>query len=85
MNVHNHGTEDGPGLACKEFRLADGSLKGQCLIEERLSELVQQQGRVKLEMQGVIGQGDKIMLEFRELMKEFRELTLTVLDQLSKD
>lgn len=31
MPVHNHGTEDGPGLACKETRQPDGSLRGACL------------------------------------------------------
>lgn len=30
VNVHNHGTEDGPGLACREL-LVDGSLRGSCL------------------------------------------------------
>ncbi|QFG08473.1 hypothetical protein I5H09_gp018 [Mycobacterium phage Yunkel11] len=30
MAVHNHGTEDGPGLACRE-RLVDGKLRGACL------------------------------------------------------
>lgn len=30
--VHNHGTEDGEGLACREV-LVDGELKGACLRE----------------------------------------------------
>lgn len=30
-HVHNHGTEDGPGLACRETRLPDGSLRGACM------------------------------------------------------
>lgn len=29
--VHNHGPEDGPGLACNELRQPDGSLRGACL------------------------------------------------------
>ena len=29
MSVHNHGTEEGDGLACREVRI-DGSLKGEC-------------------------------------------------------
>jgi hypothetical protein len=29
--VHNHGPEDGPGLACRE-RVIDGFLTGECLI-----------------------------------------------------
>lgn len=29
--VHNHGVEDGPGLACKETRLPNGRLIGDCL------------------------------------------------------
>ncbi len=28
--VHNHGTEDGPGLACRES-IVDGKLRGACL------------------------------------------------------
>lgn len=31
MTVHNHGTEDGPGLSCRETRDADGRLRGDCL------------------------------------------------------
>ena len=30
MTVHNHGPEDGPGLACPESRV-DGQLRGACL------------------------------------------------------
>lgn len=29
--VHNHGPEEGRGLACAEHRLPDGRLKGWCL------------------------------------------------------
>ena len=32
MAVHNHGTEEGEGLACREM-LVDGELKGACLRE----------------------------------------------------
>lgn len=32
--VHNHGAEEGAGLACNELRQPDGSLKGQCLVKE---------------------------------------------------
>jgi hypothetical protein len=39
MPVHNHGTEDGPGLACRETRQPDGSLKGECLNEVELLPL----------------------------------------------
>jgi hypothetical protein len=35
MAVHNHGPEEGPGLACNESRLSDGSLRGACLDEKR--------------------------------------------------
>lgn len=31
--MHNHGPEDGPGLACNEVRQPDGALKGACLLE----------------------------------------------------
>lgn len=31
-DVHNHGPEDGPGLACREIRLTDGRLIGSCLL-----------------------------------------------------
>lgn len=30
MSVHNHGTEDGPGLACRE-RIIDGTLIDNCM------------------------------------------------------
>lgn len=30
MSVHNHGTEDGPGLSCPET-LVDGKLRGKCM------------------------------------------------------
>jgi len=29
--VHNHGPEEGPGLLCRERRMPDGSLRGECL------------------------------------------------------
>jgi hypothetical protein len=32
--IHNHGTEEGEGLACPELRLPDGSRKGVCVINE---------------------------------------------------
>jgi hypothetical protein len=32
VTVHNHGSEEGEGLACPETRLSDGSLKGRCLM-----------------------------------------------------
>lgn len=38
MSVHNHGAEDGPGLACNEVRLADGNRIGTCLIAPLLAE-----------------------------------------------
>lgn len=31
--VHNHGTEDGPGLACNERRLPNGQPRGACLAD----------------------------------------------------
>ena len=30
MSVHNHGTEDGPGLSCNERRI-NGQLRGACM------------------------------------------------------
>jgi hypothetical protein len=33
VTVHNHGSEEGEGLACPETRLSDGSLKGRCLMD----------------------------------------------------
>lgn len=33
MAVHNHGTEEGEGLACREV-LVDGELKGACLRQD---------------------------------------------------
>lgn len=32
MAVHNHGAEEGAGLACNELRLPDGSLRGACIV-----------------------------------------------------
>jgi len=32
MAVHNHGSEEGPGLSCNEVTLTDGSVKGVCLL-----------------------------------------------------
>ena len=40
MTVHNHGTEEGKGLSCRE-RIVNGELKGECMIEltpEKLRE-----------------------------------------------
>jgi hypothetical protein len=34
VTVHNHGTEEGEGLACPELRLPSGRLKGKCLLQE---------------------------------------------------
>lgn len=34
MTVHNHGSEEGAGLACNESRLPDGSLIGACMRDE---------------------------------------------------
>jgi hypothetical protein len=39
--VHNHGTEEGEGLACREV-LVDGELKGACLREQAERTAVQQ-------------------------------------------
>lgn len=33
--IHNHGTEDGPGLSCREHRRPDGTLRGACLPREK--------------------------------------------------
>ena len=30
--VHNHGTEEGEGLACPETRLLGGQLRGACMV-----------------------------------------------------
>lgn len=32
--IHSHGAEDGPGLACRERRLPDGTLRGACLPDD---------------------------------------------------
>lgn len=36
-HVHNHGTEEGPGLACRETLDATGQLIGACLNENGLT------------------------------------------------
>lgn len=40
MAVHNHGTEDGPGIGCREFVTAKG-LVGQCMINTHYHITVQ--------------------------------------------
>lgn len=35
--VHNHGAEDGPGLGCREIRLADGTLRGACIESDPIA------------------------------------------------
>lgn len=35
--VHDHGTEDGAGLACRERRTAAGLLRGECLAPRRVT------------------------------------------------
>ena len=37
MTVHNHGPEDGPGLACPET-VVDGQLRGQCMNHRPFTE-----------------------------------------------
>lgn len=37
-NVHNHGTEDGPGLACREYLTPEGHLRGSCLDDAELAK-----------------------------------------------
>jgi hypothetical protein len=32
--MHNHGSEEGEGLACPELRLPSGQRKGKCLLQE---------------------------------------------------
>lgn len=32
--IHNHGSEEGEGLACPELRLPSGQRRGKCLLEE---------------------------------------------------
>lgn len=38
--VHNHGSEEGPGLSCNEITLDDGTIKGVCLGNEDLKDAV---------------------------------------------
>ena len=33
MTVHNHGTEEGKGLACRES-VVNGELKGECMTDD---------------------------------------------------
>ena len=39
MAVHNHGTEEGEGLACREV-LVNGELKGACLRSDNLRDRI---------------------------------------------
>jgi len=32
--IHNHGSEEGPGLACNELLLPDGSIRGACIVTD---------------------------------------------------
>lgn len=41
--IHNHGSEEGEGLACNELRLPDGSRRGKCLMTEKESEMTKQE------------------------------------------
>lgn len=45
MSVHNHGTEDGPGLACRE-RIISGKLKGDCMGIELTPEKLREAANV---------------------------------------
>lgn len=47
--VHNHGTEDGEGLACPETRLPDGTLQGKCMARKSKSEIIEEL-QAKLEL-----------------------------------
>lgn len=38
--MHNHGPEEGPGLACNEVKLPDGTTKGSCLPLDELNAMV---------------------------------------------
>lgn len=39
MNVHNHGPEDGPGIACRERPLPTGKPIGACMIQQHAQRL----------------------------------------------
>jgi hypothetical protein len=39
MTVHNHGTEEGKGLACRE-RMVNGTLKGECMTDDNLRDRI---------------------------------------------
>lgn len=38
MTVHNHGSEEGEGLACNESKSEDGTLRGACMKDEDSTE-----------------------------------------------
>jgi hypothetical protein len=46
--VHNHGAEEGRGLACNESRLPDGSLRGACMMDS--SDLFRQFAGCKVDV-----------------------------------
>lgn len=35
--IHNHGSEEGPGLSCNELRLPNGTRIGSCLVPADLT------------------------------------------------
>jgi hypothetical protein len=75
MPVHNHGTEEGAGLACREFRLSNGSIQGACMMspEERMAGIVEKQAELKTLMERHILASTTILREFRNLSQEFNQ------------
>jgi hypothetical protein len=47
MTVHNHGSEEGEGLACPELRLPSGELKGRCLMNSLQNDPLDCQEKAK--------------------------------------
>lgn len=84
--VHNHGTEDGPGLACEEIRLPDNSLRGACIITpvEKMSVILEKQAWLKKTMEQHINTTTNIIREFRTLSREFNEVSREALQEAAK-
>jgi hypothetical protein len=67
MAVHNHGAEEGAGLACNELRLPDGSLRGACLMDDEYLELLH---RVRIIANDLFGMHQD---EIQEFIDELRD------------
>jgi hypothetical protein len=53
VTVHNHGTEEGKGLSCREI-MVDGKLRGECMDQSDSSDPVGQSADLRTRIAAVI-------------------------------